>query len=371
MKTKHALKFSLGVGASCLLLAAASASHAQTSSSMSPSARPPAFPMSAAQPPARPAADNQAVLDAMMRLGAKPIETLSPAEARRQPSFADGVKAVMKQQGMSTAPDPAVTTRDLPYGRDPLQKARVYKPANAPAGAKLPVVVYYHGGGWVIADLTTYDATPRTLAKQLNAVVVSVGYRHAPEAKFPAQHDDANQAYDWVLREAGKWGGDTSRVAVAGESAGGNLAVNVAVHARDRGLTAPLHVLSVYPIASGDPTLKSKADFANAKPLNTAMLMWFGHYVTTTPADMQDPRWDLSKANLRGLPPVTIVNAQVDPLADDGAALETALRTAGVPVERRVFPGATHEFFGAGKVIRAAFDAEGYATGKLKSAFGQ
>ena len=364
-------RLGLALGVSCAVLALASSGMAQPSSSMSPSAKPPAFPMSATQPPARPAPDNQAVLDAMMSLGAKPIETLTPAEARRQPSFSDGVKAVMRQQGMSTAPDPSVTTQEDPYGGDPMQKARIYKPASASTGAKLPVIVYYHGGGWVIADLDTYDSTPRMLSKQLNALVVSVEYRHAPEAKFPAQHDDANQAYDWVLRNAAKWGGDASHLAVAGESAGGNLAVAVAMHARDRHLTAPVHVLSVYPIASADPGTKSKADYANAKPLNTAMLMWFGHYVTKSPADMQDPRWNLAKANLRGLPPVTIVNAQVDPLQDDGAALESALRTVGVPVERRVFPGATHEFFGAAKVIRAAYDANAFAVGRLKTAFGE
>ena len=362
----------LAFGASLAALMLAATAGAQTSSkSMSPSEKPPAFPMSPMQPAARPAADNQAVLDAMMRLGAKPIETLTPAAARKQPSFSDGAKAVMKAQGMPTAPDPAVTTYEQPYGRDIWQKARIYRPKAAPMNVKLPVIVYYHGGGWVIADLDTYDATPRAMSKQLNALVVSVEYRHAPEAKFPAQHDDAEAAYDWVLREATKWGGDTSRLAVAGESAGGNLAVNAAIHARDRGLTRPLHVLSVYPIASADPTLPSKRDYANAKPLNTPMLMWFGHYVTKGPNDMMDPRWDLSKADLRGLPPVTIVNAQVDPLMDDGAVLERSLRAAGTPVERRVFAGATHEFFGAAKVIRAAYDANTYAFGKLQAALGQ
>ena len=338
---------------------------------MSPNAKPPAFPASSTPLPTQPSADTQAVLDAMMRLGAKPIETLTPAQARRQPSFSDGVKAVMKQEGMSTAPDPSVTTHDYAYGGDAMQKARVYRPAGVPQSVKLPVIVYYHGGGWVIADLMTYDATPRTMSKQLNAVVVSVEYRHAPEAKFPAQHDDANQAYDWALRDAPKWGGDPSKVMMAGESAGGNLAVTVAMHARDRRMTAPLGVLSVYPIATADPNTPSKMSYANAKPLNAAMLMWFGYYVTKSPSDMMDPRWDLSKADLHGLPPVTIVNAEIDPLRDDGAALEANLRAAGVPVERRVFPGVTHEFFGAGKVIRGAYDAEAFAMSRAKTAFGQ
>ena len=147
---------------------------------MSPNTKPPAFPMAATPLPTQPSPDTQAGLDAMMRLGAGLVETLTPAQARVQPSFSDGVKAVMKQEGMSTAPDPAVTTHDYPYGGDPMQKARVYRPAGAPSNAKMPVIVYYHGGGWVIADLMTYDATPRTMSKQLNALVVSNPSRARP-----------------------------------------------------------------------------------------------------------------------------------------------------------------------------------------------
>ena len=311
----------------------------------------------------------QAVLDAMMALGAKPIEELTPVKARTQPTAADGAHAVMRRQGMSTAPDPAVTTKDVPYGSDPMQYARIYRPAAAAGGAKLPVVVYYHGGGWVIADVNVYDATPRLMAKQLNAIVVSVEYRHAPEFKVPAQHEDAANAYRWVLRNAASWGGDASKVALAGESAGGNLAVATAIYARDNGLTAPLHILSVYPIANSDMTLPSRRDSANAKPLNTAMLKWFGHYYSKSMADMQDPRINLVKANLRGLPPTTIVNAQIDPLRSDGETLAAAMRAAGDQVEQRTFSGVTHEFFGLGKVIRGAYDAENYAIGRMQAAF--
>ncbi len=232
----------------------------------------------------------------------------------------------------------------------------------------LPVLVYYHGGGWVIADVNTYDAAPRLLSKQLNAIVVSVEYRHAPEAKFPAQHEDAAAAYRWVASNAGSWGGDPSRLALAGESAGGNLAVATAIYARDNGLPTPRHVLSVYPIANSSKTLPSRMDSANAKPLNTAMLGWFGHYYAKSVADMQDPRINLVAANLRGLPPVTIVNAQIDPLRSDGETLAEALRTAGVRVEQRTFPGVTHEFFGMGAIVRGAYDANQYAVERLKTA---
>ena len=367
MNRSSVLKQMLVVTAGCAVVLGAGGAMAQ---SMSPNAKPPSFPMSSKQPPAQPAPDMQAVLDAQQALGAKPIEMLTPAQARVQPTPSDGVMQVMKAQGQDTTPDPSVTTKDMAYGPDPMEKARIYMPAAASGGAPLPVIVYYHGGGWVIADLKTYDATPRFLSKQLNAIVVSVEYRHAPEHRFPAQHEDANMAYDCVVKNAAAWGGDPSKMALAGESAGGNLVVNVGIHARDVRMVQPKAILAVYLIASGNPKTRSKMDFANAKPLNTPMLMWFGYYVTRTPADMMDPRWDLTKADLRGLPPLTIVNAEIDPLRDDGAALERAATGAGVSVNRRVFPGVTHEFFGMGKVVRGAYDAEAYAVAQMKTAFG-
>jgi acetyl esterase/lipase len=330
---------------------------------------PAAAPMPAPQPP-KAAPDMQMVLDALAGLGGKPIETLTPAEARTQPSAADGAKAVMAKKGMSTTPDATVTTQDVPYGSDPKQFARIYKSANAPSGGTpMPVIVYYHGGGWVIADVTTYDAAPRAMAKALNAIVVSVEYRHAPEFKFPAQHDDAAAAYRWTLQNAARWGGDPAKIAVAGESAGGNLAVATAIYARDNKLTLPRQIISVYPIANSSMTLPSRRDSANAKPLNAAMLKWFGYYYQATPADAQDPRLNLVAANLRGLPPTTIINAQIDPLRSDGETLATAMRAAGVKVEQKTFPGVTHEFFGMAAVVRGAKDANDLAVARLRTAF--
>ena len=355
------------ITAVALLLGAAVPVLAQSSNSTN--APPPPQSRTAFPAPMRPAPDMQAVLDQLAALGAKPIETLTPVRARTQPSAADAARAVMRRQGMSTAPDPAVATQDMPYGADPMQYARIYKPVAAAGAGPLPVVVYYHGGGWVIADVNTYDATPRLLAKQLNAIVVSVEYRHAPEAKFPAQHDDAAAAYRWVTQNAAAWGGDPGRIATAGESAGGNLAVATAIYARDNGLPLPVHVLAVYPIANSDMTLPSRRDSGAAKPLNTPMLKWFGHYYSTTMRDQMDPRLNLVRANLRGLPPTTIVNAQIDPLRSDGETLATAMRAAGDRVEQRTFPGVTHEFFGMGKVVRGAYDAENYAIARMRTAF--
>ena len=358
----------LGITLAATLVLVSGGAFAQ--SPRNPSAPPPPAPPAVGTQPPKASPDMQAVLDALAGLGGKPIEQLTPAEARTQPTPADAAKAVMARKGMPTEPDSSVTTRDLRYGSDAQQFARVYMPANpTPRGQTRPVVVYYHGGGWVIADVATYDAAPRAMAKALNAIVVSVEYRHAPEFKFPAQHEDAASAYRWVLQNAASWGGDPARIAVAGESAGGNLAVATAIYARDNRLTAPLHIVSVYPIANSSTTLPSRRDSANAKPLNGAMLPWFGYYYQTSKADAQDPRLNLVAANLRGLPPTTIINAQIDPLRSDGETLATAMRGAGVRVEQRTYPGVAHEFFGMAKVLRGAKDANDLAVARLKAAF--
>ena len=318
-----------------------------------------------------PESEMQAVLDQHAKLGPKPMETLTPAEARRQPTPADAVMAQLVAQGKDTTPTalvPGITSVDRTIrGAAGNIPARIYTPeGNGP----FPVIVYYHGGGWVIADKNVYDGGARGLAKAANAVVVSIDYRRAPEAKFPAQHDDALAAYRWALANAASIKGDPKRVALAGESAGGNLAVATGVAARDAKLQMPTAIVAVYPIAQPDTTTASYTTYANAKPLNRPMMGWFAKHTVRTPADLQDPRINLVQANLRDLPPVTIINAQIDPLLDDGAMLERALKSAGNQVERRVYDSVTHEFFGMAAVEPKAKDAQGYAGDRLKSAFG-
>ena len=317
--------------------------------------------------------DMQAVLDELASLGGKPIETLTPAEARKQPTPADAVMAILKKQGKDTSPTalvPGVTSvdRQIPgaVGNIP---ARVYTPDGA---GPFPVVVYFHGGGWVIADKQVYDGGARGLSKQAQAVVVSVDYRRAPEAKFPAAWDDALAAYKWVATNAASIKGDPMRLALAGESAGGNLALATAVAARDAGLPAPNHVLAVYPVGqTGNLDTQSYRDSATAKPLNKAMIGWFVDKLLATPADKTDPRLDLVHAKLAGLPPVTIINAQIDPLREDGALLETALKQAGVKVQRKVYPAVTHEFFGMAAVVKEAADAQKFGGQALQDSFGK
>lgn len=322
--------------------------------------------------PAAAGSQMQAVLDQHAKLGPKSMETLTPEEARQQPTPKDAVMALLVAESRDTAPTalvPGVTSVDRSItGAAGNIPARIYTPEGA---GPFPVIVYYHGGGWVIANKDVYDGGARGLSKAANAVVVSVDYRLAPEAKFPAQHDDALAAYRWALANAKSIKGDSARIALAGESAGGNLAVATAVAARDANLQRPMAVIAVYPIAQPDTTTASYTTYANAKPLNRAMMGWFAKHTIRTPADLQDPRISLVKATLSDLPPVTIINAQIDPLLDDGAMLERALRDAGNQVERRVFDGVTHEFFGMAAVEDKAKEAQAYAGQRLTAAFGR
>ena len=313
-----------------------------------------------------PDADMQKVLTKLASLGGKPIETLAPADARKQPTPADAVKAVMKDGGITATS--TVTTKDVTYPAGVgTQKARIYMPANA--SEPLPVVLYIHGGGWVIADIDVYDATPRAMAEQANAIVVSMEYRHAPEAKFPAAHDDANAAYKWILDSASKWGGDPERVAVMGESAGGNMAINVAINARDKGWTKPASIVSVYPVANTSKDLPAKKVNANAKPLNTPMLDWFFNHTLTSPDQAKDKRLNLVAANLSGLPPTTIILAEIDPLHDDGVTLAQAMEKAGGKVIMKEYKGVTHEFFGMSSIVSDAKDAQAFVAEQIKQAF--
>lgn len=315
----------------------------------------------------RPDAQNQAVIDALRTLGAQPLHTLTPQQARDNPAAADAVQEVLRRQDRPLAPLPGVTTRDIQIqgAAGPL-RARLYTPQLAATSAALPVIVYFHGGGWVIGDIDAYDAGARAIAREGQALVVSVDYRLAPEHKFPAQHDDALAAYRWALADAASIGGDPARVGLAGESAGGNLAVATAVAARDAGLQAPFHVVSIYPIAGGYPNTPSYRENANAPPLSRAAMMWFFDHVARTPADLQDPRINLVTADLRGLPPTTLVFAQIDPLRSEGQMLADRLRAAGVDTASRTFEGATHEFFGMDAVFEDAQQAQRFVGQRLR-----
>ena len=354
------------VGAVTALGAMATESHAQTP-------QPPAMKADDSGTMQRADKDMKRVLEKLLALGAKPLGTQSVEETRKGPTPADAVKAVLKDDGKDPAALIAqmkVKKQDMSYptagGSQPI---RIYTPEDAGAGP-LPVIVYYHGGGWVIADLDTYESSAMALAKKTKAIVASVEYRHAPENKFPAAHEDAFAAYQWVLKNAGQFGGDPARTALAGESAGGNLATNVAIMARDQKVQAPVHMLLVYPVAGTDMNTPSYQKNANAIPLSKQGMEWFVKHTIGNEKDLQSPMLDLiGKANVKGLPPATVITAEIDPLLSDGKMLADKLEKAGVKMSYQNYDGVAHEFFGMDAVVADAAKAQDMAAKQLRDAF--
>jgi len=300
--------------------------------------------------------DMQAVLDEFQQLGPKPIESLSAQDARDQPTPAEAVVEVLEEQDRGAEPQAVarVENRTIP-GPGGKLPVRIYYPYGQ---GPFPIVVYYHGGGWVIGTVDTYDASARALCRAADAIIFSVEYRKAPEHKFPAAHEDAFAAYQWVSRHAESIGGDPSLVAVAGESAGGNLAGAVPLMARARNERMPVHQVLIYPVTGSDMNTPSYRDNEQAKPLNKAMMAWFFEKYLKDPADGKSPWINLvGNEDLKGLPPATIITAEIDPLQSEGRRYAERLREAGVPVTYRNFEGVTHEFFGMGAVVRDAKQA--------------
>lgn len=313
-------------------------------------------------------ADMKEVIVELGTLGGKPVSQLQPAEARKQPTPADAVKSLLTKKNKDQKPEEVAKVEDkkIPVkgGEVPI---RIYTPKDGKA--PLPTVVYFHGGGFVIADNDTYDATPRAIANAAKAVVISVDYRKGPEHRFPTAQDDAYAAYQWALKNGPSYGGDGKKFAVLGESAGGNLAANVAIMARDKKEKAPLAMVLVYPLASTDMTGESYGTYADAKPLNKAMMGWFMEKYAGKPEDGADPRLNLVGAKLDKLPPTTIINAEVDPLTSSGLELAKKLKDAGTKVDQKTYEGVTHEFFGMGAYVSDAKDAVKYAASQLDDAF--
>ncbi len=296
--------------------------------------------------------------------GPTPPHKLTPAEVRKAPSFKEAMMAVMQKYNIA---DPYASVDTTSKMVSPGLKVRIYTPQGATG--PLPVIVYYHGGGWVIANLDTYDASQRALAAKTNAIVVGVDYRQGPENRFPAAHDDSFAAYQWVLKNAASFNGDPQRVAVAGESAGGGLAAAVSIMARDKGVQAPKHQLLVYPIAGYDMNTPSYQQHTKSKPLYKDFMGWFFTNYLRSPADGKNPMIDLVNApNLKNLPPATVIGAEIDPLMSEGKTYADKLQAAGVPVTYKLYPNVTHEFFGMGAVVPQAEEAENLAANELKNA---
>ena len=300
-------------------------------------------------------------LEAMAKLGLKPIEAQTPEEARRQ----------MEVTAMSRRAEPLpvkrVEDRTIPGPAGPLS-VRLYWPD---AAGPVPAIAYYHGGGHVIGSLDTHDLIARNLCHGAQALVCSVDYRMGPEHRFPAAVEDSFAALEWLAANAAGLGGDPARLGVHGDSAGANLAAVVSLMARDKG-TPKLRLQSlVYPVADYSLSTPSYQTFAEGYGLLTrAAMQWFQQHYLRSPADAAE--WRASPIRARshaGVAPAIVVAAECDVLHDDGAGYAEALRRAGVAVEYREYPGMIHAFFGMVPAVDDAMNAQRAVAAAFQRAF--
>jgi acetyl esterase len=306
----------------------------------------------------------QAVIERVAKSALPPFYTVSADEARR---------LYKETRAVLSPPVPEVdAVRDFaasgPAGPIPL---RLYRGLGAAAGAPLPLLVYFHGGGWTIGDLDTHDIVCRTLANKARCAVIAVDYRMGPEHKFPAAVEDCIAATRWVAERAAALGVDAARIAVGGDSAGGNLAAVVAITLRDALGPALVFQALVYPATDQRMDSASHARFGEGYLLTRNNMLWFrDNYLS--PADYDDWRASpLRAADLARLPPAHIITAGYDPLVDEGRAYSDRLVAAGVPVLYECFEGMAHGFLTMGGVVAAANHALYRLGQSLAQAFGQ
>lgn len=310
----------------------------------------------------------QRVLDQLKALEPPKFVDMTPFNARQGQPLMLAVLAIVSEDGKPALEAVGDVSHLLIPGPGGQLLIRIYTPKGT---GPFPGLMYFHGGGWVIGNLDSYDSSCRALANAAGAVVVSVAYRLAPEFRFPAAHEDSYAATQWVFANAARLNIDPARIAVAGESAGGNLAAAVTMMARDRGGKMPIYQLLVYPIANYAFDTPSYEENAMALPLDKPLMQWFFSYYLRSEADGNSPYVSILRApNLQGLPPATVITAQIDPLRDEGEAYAQRLREAGIAVRSTRYDGVTHEFFSMVGVLDKAKAAVADAATGLKGAFG-
>ena len=307
--------------------------------------------------------DAQRVCDLIVASGRPPLETLSPPDAR--------VAYAASRAVLQPDPPPVAEVVTLeakgPAGPIPM---RLYRGQGAPKDSPQPALVYFHGGGWVIGDLESHDQVCRALANATPCIVVSVDYRLAPEHKFPAAAEDAIAATRWITANAAKLGIDPNRLAVGGDSAGGNLAAVVAIDARDHGGPRLTHQFLIYPATDMRMDWPSAERHAKQLPLTKAAMDWFIAHYLRNDADKADWRASpLRAASLKGLPPALIITAGFDPLCDEGEAYAKALRAAGVSVTYEPFGGQIHGFLTMGRIVADSERVIGMGAAALRQSF--
>ncbi|WP_309678109.1 alpha/beta hydrolase [Polaromonas sp.] len=301
----------------------------------------------------------QGVISRMARARRAPLQTLSPGEARAAYEAGAGVLEIARP-ALARVQDLSIAVRDG-------QKiaARLYAPSASP----LPVLLYFHGGGFTIGSLDSHDVLCRQLSHLSCCAVLSVDYRLAPEHKFPTAANDAWDALQWLARQAHSLGLDGSRLAVGGDSAGGTLAAVCAVLARDAGLPLALQLL-IYPGCAARQDTPSHRRFAEGFVLEEAQISWFFAQYVRSPADRDDWRFaPLNTPDVDDVAPAWVGLAECDPLVDEGVMYADKLRAAGVPVDLEIYRGVTHEFIKMGRIIPEARQAHADAARALRLAF--
>jgi acetyl esterase/lipase len=312
----------------------------------------------------------QAIVDAHAALGPLPLEILEPEQARKQPGPDDAVRLVLAGRGIDQ-PEPVGSVEDLVL---PGQlRLRVYRPEEVTSGL-LPVLMWVHGGGWVVHDVETSDATCRGLCTRTGAVVVGPGYRRAPEAVFPAAHDDVLRAWRWVRENAGTLGGDAERMAIGGEEAGATTAAATALHLGEVGEPRPVALVLACPLATPRQLGDSAVDAADARPLNRPLLSWMlMHAFRGVPEGLRDRRVDLlswTGRELSQMPLTLVVTAERDPLRNQGWQFAGMLTAAGVDARELHCEGVMHGFLGAAAVLDEAGRIQQHLAAHLRQAFG-
>jgi acetyl esterase/lipase len=298
----------------------------------------------------------KAFLDQLASMGGTPLHEMTPLEARGMalPPELAGPEQPVHRVIDRTVPGPA--------GRIPV---RIYTPTSA---ARLPGLIYFRGGGFVLGTLDSSDRACRDLAHLSGRVVVSVDYRLAPEHPFPAAVDDAVAATKYVIENASEFEIDPNQVAVGGESAGGNLAAVTALRCR-HGVTPPLAFqLLIYPLVDFADDSPSMREFANGHFITSDLLAYFERHYLNPGQDRRHPEASPLMADLRGLPPAFVMTAECDPLRDQGEAYARKLEQAGVPVTLKRYEGMIHPFFSLAGIIDGGKAAIADAAAALKKA---
>jgi acetyl esterase/lipase len=308
--------------------------------------------------------DAERVLE-MVRLSRRPpYETLTVPEARALFLAACEVLAL--------DPPPVAAIGEVLAARSDggEVRMRLYRAATADPSGTLPALVYFHGGGWVIGDPDTHDSLCRHLANAARCVVLSVDYRLAPEYKFPTAVEDCFAAVHWVAEKATGFGVDRERIAVGGDSAGGNLAAVVSLLARDRAAPHLCLQALLYPAVDCSMSYPSHERFAEGYLLTRPAIRWFYEHYLRGPADVADWRASpLQAPDLSGVAPAFVLTAGNDVLCDEGEAYTRRLERSGVPVEHRHFSDQIHGFLTMGKIVRAARPALDEVAAALRTAW--